>query len=244
MNTNISSTIHNCVSMTTNEIATITGKEHDKVCRDFVVQCKHLSIPPASFRESYQAENGQTYNCYRLPRHECFLLVSGYSVVLRDKILKRWTELELEQSGPALTMEEITLQNCQALINQNKQRQADLAHQAEINEAQSEQIKQLEDRSITTATSLPAGYATIQTIRTKNDIPLSESNIKKIIHNYGIDTQTFTTGNDLFVNHNCLGYHVQSLLEACEEVIDQAQSIGNGTRQWAPGLPDGFYILG
>jgi len=97
MTTNISS-IQNCVSMTTNEIATITGKDHDKVCKDVDAQQKHLEIPSASFRESYLASNGHTYDCYRLPRHECFLLVSGYSVVLRDRILKRWAELEQLQS--------------------------------------------------------------------------------------------------------------------------------------------------
>lgn len=90
-------------SMTTVEIAELTGKDHDKVKRDFNSQCEGLNISPAKFGESYLASNGHEYSCYRLPKHECMVLVSGYSVVMRDKIIRRWQVLEnINQSSPKI----------------------------------------------------------------------------------------------------------------------------------------------
>jgi len=84
-------------SMTTVEIAELTGKRHDNVMRDYENQCRELGLDLLKF-EVLERINNLGFKvkdkCYRLPKHECMVLVSGYSVVMRDKIIRRWQELE------------------------------------------------------------------------------------------------------------------------------------------------------
>jgi len=82
--------------MDSREIAKLTGKEHRNVMRDIdkmledmgeggVLKFGHTLINP---------QNRQEYSIYRLPKRECLILASGYSVQLRAKIIDRWIELE------------------------------------------------------------------------------------------------------------------------------------------------------
>jgi hypothetical protein len=85
------------VSMTTVEIAERTGKRHDHVMRDTRNMLTELygegGLP--RFGESYKhPQNSQTYPMYRLPKHECLVLIAGYSIPLRSAIIKRLEELE------------------------------------------------------------------------------------------------------------------------------------------------------
>jgi phage antirepressor YoqD-like protein len=88
--------------MSSREIAELTGKRHDHVMRDIEVQLSELlgeeGLP--RFGDTYRNEqNSQTYRIYRLPKRECLIVVSGYSVELRARIIDRWMELESTPSG-------------------------------------------------------------------------------------------------------------------------------------------------
>lgn len=81
--------------MDSREIAELTGKEHRKVCRDIEEYLGRLGGVVAKFSDTYQNDqNGQKYPCYKLPYRETMILVSGYSVELRARIVDRWQELE------------------------------------------------------------------------------------------------------------------------------------------------------
>lgn len=90
------------ISMTTVEIAGLTGKHHRHVMRDTAAMLTELygeeSLP--KFGQCYKAENGQTYPCYILPKKEVLVLVSGYSIKLRMKIITRLEELEKRAQDP------------------------------------------------------------------------------------------------------------------------------------------------
>ena len=82
------------ISMSTVAIAEVTGKDHDKVTTDWERISVDLRIDTASFRVNYRDSLNRKRKCYDLPKRECLILVSGYSVSLRAKIIDRWQELE------------------------------------------------------------------------------------------------------------------------------------------------------
>ena len=78
------------LSMSTREIAELTGKRHDNVLRDFRDVCEALELGLLSFEDtSVNPQNGQTYIQYLLPKDLTTTLVSGYSIPMRHKIVMR-----------------------------------------------------------------------------------------------------------------------------------------------------------
>ena len=93
----VSDTITAKETMTSVEVAEITGKEHDKVCRD-IDNLLEQGVSPANFGESnYTNDRGKTYRCYILTKKGSMILASGYNAVLREKIINRWEQLEIEK---------------------------------------------------------------------------------------------------------------------------------------------------
>lgn len=86
-------------SMDSREIARLTGKDHRNVRRDIETQLSQIDGGVLRFENTYRHEqNGQVYKFYRLPYRETMILVSGYSVELRAKVIDRWMELERENA--------------------------------------------------------------------------------------------------------------------------------------------------
>lgn len=93
--------------MDSREIAELTGKEHRNVCRDIEAQLGKLEGGVLRFGHTYRNEqNGQEYRCFRLPYRETMILVSGYSVELRARVVDRWMELERAQFRVPQTLPE------------------------------------------------------------------------------------------------------------------------------------------
>jgi anti-repressor protein len=81
-------------TMSSLEIAELTGKEHRNVMRDIRAMLDDLEITQLSFERSYRDSTGRALPCFELPKRETLILVSGYSVALRARIIDRWAELE------------------------------------------------------------------------------------------------------------------------------------------------------
>lgn len=90
--------IINASKMDSREIAERTGKRHDNVCRDILVMLDELGLDRLNFEGVYKGGNGEDRRCYLLPKRECLILASGYSVKLRVAIIDRWAELEAAHS--------------------------------------------------------------------------------------------------------------------------------------------------
>ena len=86
-------------TMTSREIAELTGKEHKNVLADIRAMLDDLGLTSADFSADLPDAYGRLQPAFRLPKRECLILVSGYSVAMRARIIDRWEALE---SGAAV----------------------------------------------------------------------------------------------------------------------------------------------
>ena len=86
------------LTMSSREIAELTGKEHGHVMRDI----RNLEVKLEGMFEGYiqkwtHPQNNQEYECYILSKDTTLTLLLGYDAVARMKVIKRWQELEAQQ---------------------------------------------------------------------------------------------------------------------------------------------------
>ena len=94
-------TQHSQPTMSSREIATLCDKRHDNVMADIRKMLNELGLYAPDFSGTYTTEQGNQYECFNLPKRECLILVSGYNLKLRTKIIDRWQELE-QATAPRL----------------------------------------------------------------------------------------------------------------------------------------------
>lgn len=109
----------NTVTMTTVEIAELTGKAHKNVLRDaygIIEKVNGLKSEPVE--STYKDKKGETRPMLILDKHLTFTLITGYDTGLRHTVVGRWIELEA-QANPGFLAETIkdTLDTLQARVN-------------------------------------------------------------------------------------------------------------------------------
>lgn len=85
-------------TMSSKEIAVVTGKNHFHVIRDIEKILDEAGIGASKFGGSYLSEQNKELPCYHLPKRETLLVVAKYSTPLRLIIIDRWMELEAKQA--------------------------------------------------------------------------------------------------------------------------------------------------
>ena len=114
------------LTMSSLEIAELTGKQHKNVLMDIRNMLNQLEIQSAKFSADYKDDKGRTYQCYNLPKDETICLIAGYNVQVRMRIIKRWQELEEKESAqfkmPKTLSEALLLAGQQAALAEERQR--------------------------------------------------------------------------------------------------------------------------
>jgi len=89
-------------TMTSREVAELTGKEHKNVLRDIDVLLESLSSElSAGFKSTtYKDSTGKSNRMFEMDHDSSVCLVTGYDVNSRMKVIKRWQELESKQPKP------------------------------------------------------------------------------------------------------------------------------------------------
>jgi phage antirepressor YoqD-like protein len=82
------------VTMSSREISELTGKNHAHVMRDIRNMLEELGEAESNFGSGYLDANKQHRPCFLLPRREVEILLTGYSVRLRARVIDRLRELE------------------------------------------------------------------------------------------------------------------------------------------------------
>lgn len=81
-------------TMSSREIASLTGKRHANVKRDIVAMLAELKVDVLSFEHIYLDGQNREQVEYLLDREHTDCLLTGYSAGLRMKVIRRWRELE------------------------------------------------------------------------------------------------------------------------------------------------------
>jgi hypothetical protein len=81
-------------AMSSREISELCEKQHQHVKRDIEIMFATLEIDASSFGRIYKDARNRDQEEYLLPKKETLLLVSGYSIALRSRIIDRLEELE------------------------------------------------------------------------------------------------------------------------------------------------------
>jgi len=81
-------------TMTSIDIAELTGKEHGHVKRDIANMLDVLEKDASSFGYIYLDSYQREQSGYRLPYEETICLLTGYNAKARMAVIRRWQELE------------------------------------------------------------------------------------------------------------------------------------------------------
>lgn len=118
------------LTMSSREIADLTGKQHKNVVRDvekMVTDCNLTGSDLSRLAGTYTDAKGERRKCYNLPKNLTITLIAGYRADLRLKIVDRWMELEAQPAIVQETPEQLALRAMQALQATVEQQKAQIA---------------------------------------------------------------------------------------------------------------------
>ena len=90
-------------TMSSREIAELTGKQHKDVLYDIRKMLADLGLTSADFSADLPDSYGRMQPGFNLPKRETLILVSGYSTAMRARIVDRWDALETGKAVPAVS---------------------------------------------------------------------------------------------------------------------------------------------
>ncbi|MFA7290876.1 MAG: phage regulatory protein/antirepressor Ant [Rhodocyclaceae bacterium] len=130
---NLTTTIHggstDGPTMTSRELADLTGKQHQHVKRDIRNMLEALGKGVSSFGRTYKDAQNKDQEEYALDRELTLTLVSGYDIPLRHRVVTKLAELE---SRPAQPMIPQTLSEALRLAADLADQRAQLSEQLAI----------------------------------------------------------------------------------------------------------------
>ena len=112
-------------TMSSREIAEITGKQHPHILRD----CDKLNNSYAELGESkigcsyytIESQGNKQYKEYHLTKIQCLDLITGYDTKLRIKVNRRWEELETQNSQRLKPVERFYDKEWNMLVEKQKE---------------------------------------------------------------------------------------------------------------------------
>jgi Rha family phage regulatory protein len=178
-------------TMTSLEIAEVTGKQHAHIMRD-IRKLLEQGVSESNFGlTSYQQAqpNGGTKDVpmYQLTKKGCLILASGYDALLREKIINRWEELEIKEREqyqvPQSFAEALMLaaKQQQQIEEQQKQLEANSKEIVELNGA----IAEMKPK-VTYVDMILASKETVATTQIAQDYGYSAKAFNVLLRNFGI----------------------------------------------------------
>ena len=181
-------TINTKQTMTSLQIAEVTGREHKNILRD-IRNLIEQGADELNFELiSYTDDMNREKPCYQLSGKGVLILASGYNVKLREKIIDRWEALETGQAKPAFSVPQSFAEAL--MLAAKQQEQIEQQHRQLIEDA--EEIKQM--ATIITEQKPKVSYYDLilnckgtQTVTSiAQDYGMSAKKFNILLRNYGI----------------------------------------------------------
>lgn len=122
-------------TMSSREIAELTGKEHKHILRDIRVMLAELDETSAQIWSDLPDAYGRPQTVAMLSKDLTITLVSGYSVPMRHRIVTRWRELEAQKSVPVHAIPHTFAQALALAAQQAMQLEEQAAHTRQLKDA-------------------------------------------------------------------------------------------------------------
>ena len=184
-------------TMSSMQIAEVTGKQHQHVMRD-IKALLDQGVDASNFGLiSYTDSMNRQQPCYQLTKKGCLILASGYNALLREKIIDRWSELEAKHQY------QVPQSFSQALLL--------AAQQQEKIELQNKEILALTstitsmEKKVTYMDKIFACPSTVKTTTIAQDYGMSAVAFNKLLHGYGIQYRIGDVWN-LYAKYLPCGY--------------------------------------
>lgn len=152
-------------TMSSREIAELTGKRHDHVMRDIRNMLSDLGITDPIFGGSYLDSTGRSLPCFNLDREHTECLLTGYSAKMRMAVIKRWRELEAQVALPR----ELSRMDLIQLAFEAEQARLQLSVQVEAQAAKIEHMENLFKEGMT-ATQFCKGLNGVNVMQVGNHL--------------------------------------------------------------------------
>ena len=88
-------------TMTSREIAELTGKRHKHVLRDIEVMLDELGLSCIDFAVALPDSYGRMKPCFQLPKRETLILLTRNPSPMCQRVIDRWEAWETDKATPA-----------------------------------------------------------------------------------------------------------------------------------------------
>ena len=163
-------------TMSTRIIAELCEKEHRNVKRDSEVMFQGLQLDTLKFEHIYFDSMNRQQTEYLLDEELTMTLVTGYNIVLRNRVIKRWRELESQVGLPSYAIDD-PIERAKKWIEEEKQKQIAIQ---ERDHAIATKAEIGSRREATAMGRLSAKVKEVEKLKTQPDSSTGFATIKKV----------------------------------------------------------------
>ncbi len=180
----VGETINANETMTSLEIAEVTGKRHSDVLEAIrTMESAWVKVTKRNFPLSeYKDSTGRNLPMYVLNEKECLYVATKFNDEARAKLINRWEQLEIEKRNGGFIIPQTLSQALMLAAKQAEQ----IEEQQKLIEVKDTQILELKPKATYYDKILSSNKAECISVFSKSDYGMSGMAMNKLLHDWGI----------------------------------------------------------